>query len=223
MARIFGLDLTQIIPLLFLVLVISRDCLLLPFFYFVHLEQIWYVRNQRKKQAPKETSTSSITTRSMLNQLQWRPRPENAQWSFMLVDLVMMWLRIIVSTQLLRLKVYCLFLEQKVLDLWMDGDPTNIVHDGQKFENKSTSITEVHKLVDISGGPGMLEVPRLASPVLEPDSSIGRMQNIDTPATLTSSVDGNESIFEEEECILELGTSSCEEKEPMYEGEAIIF
>jgi hypothetical protein len=84
MARIFGLDLTQIIPLLFLVLVISRDCLLLPFFYFVHLEQIWYVRNQRKKQAPKETSTSSITTRSMLNQLQWRPRPENAQWSFML-------------------------------------------------------------------------------------------------------------------------------------------
>jgi hypothetical protein len=106
----------------------------------------------------------------------------------------MMWLRIIVSTQLLRLKVYCLFLEQKVL------------------ENKSTSITEVHKLVDISGGPGMLEVPRLASPVLEPDSSIGRMQNIDTPATLTSSVDGNESIFEEEECILDLGTSSCEER-----------
>ncbi|KAJ6963801.1 potassium transporter family protein [Populus alba x Populus x berolinensis] len=70
-------------------------------------------------------------------------------------------------------------------DLWMDGNPTNIVLDGQKFENKSTSITEVHKLVDISGGLGMLEVPRLVSPVPEPDSSIGRMQTIDTPATLT--------------------------------------
>jgi len=80
MARIFGLDLAQIIPLLFFVLVIVCCC----HFFFVHLEQIWYVRNQRKKQAPKETSTSSITTRSMLNQLQWRPRPENAQWNFML-------------------------------------------------------------------------------------------------------------------------------------------
>lgn len=119
--------------------------------------------------------------------------------------------------------VYCLFLEQKVQGLWMDGDPTNIVLDGQKFENKSTSITEVHKLVDISGGLGMLEFPRLASPVSEPDSSIGRMQTIDTPATSTPSVDGNESIFEEEECILDLGTSSCEEKELVYEGEATIF
>lgn len=33
MARIFGLDLAQIIPLLFFVLVISCDCLLLPFFF----------------------------------------------------------------------------------------------------------------------------------------------------------------------------------------------
>lgn len=77
---------------------------------------------------------------------------------------------------------------------------------------KNHSVDTVVETQDISGGPGMLEVPRLASPVLEPDSSIGRMQNIDTPATLTSSVDGNESIFEEEECILDLGTSSCEER-----------
>ncbi|KAF9685763.1 hypothetical protein SADUNF_Sadunf03G0087800 [Salix dunnii] len=104
----------------------------------------------------------------------------------------------------------------------LDGDPTGILHDGQKVENKSTSINEVHKLADISSGHDLLEVPGLASLVPESDSSSSRLQNIDTPDTFTSSVDGSEPIYEGEECILDSRTSNCEEREPMYEGEVIL-
>ncbi|KAL9387138.1 hypothetical protein Peur_020262 [Populus x canadensis] len=103
-----------------------------------------------------------------------------------------------------------------------DGDPTDILHDGQKVENQSTSITEVHKPADISSGHDMLDLPGLASVVPESDSSSGRMQNFDTPDTFTSSVDGSGPIYEGEECILDSRTSNCEDREPMYEGEVIL-
>jgi len=103
-----------------------------------------------------------------------------------------------------------------------DGDPTDILHDGQKVENQSTSITEVHKPADISSGHDMLDLPGLASLVPESDSSSGRMQNFDTPDNYNSSVDGSEPIYEGEECIFDSRTSNCEDREPMYEGEVIL-
>ncbi|CAK7335422.1 unnamed protein product [Dovyalis caffra] len=104
----------------------------------------------------------------------------------------------------------------------LDGDPVDIIDTDQKFENQSTSITEVHEPADISSGHDLVEVRGLDSPVPESDSSSGRMKNIDAPDTFTSSVDGSEPIYEGEECILDSGTSNYEEREPMYEGEVIL-
>eukprot|EP00258_Populus_trichocarpa_P014458 XP_006368742.2 ubiquitin carboxyl-terminal hydrolase MINDY-2 isoform X2 [Populus trichocarpa] len=104
----------------------------------------------------------------------------------------------------------------------LNGDRVDILHYSQKVENQCTSITEVHEPADISNGRDKEDVPGSASPVLESNSSIGRMQNIDAPDTFTSSVDGSEPIYEGEECILDTGTSNYEEREPMYEGEVVL-
>ncbi|KAG5228427.1 hypothetical protein OIU76_017896 [Salix suchowensis] len=103
----------------------------------------------------------------------------------------------------------------------LDGNPMDILPYSQKVENQCTSITEVHEPADISSGRDRAEVPGSASPVLESDSSSGRTQDIDAPATFTSSV-GSEPIYEGEECILDTGTSNYEEREPMYEGEVVL-
>ncbi|KAJ6393769.1 hypothetical protein OIU77_023077 [Salix suchowensis] len=103
----------------------------------------------------------------------------------------------------------------------LDGNPMDILPYSQKVENQCTSITEVHEPADISSGRDRAEVPGSASPVLESDSSSGRTQDIDAPATFTSSV-GSEPIYEGEECILDTGTSKYEEQEPMYEGEVVL-
>ncbi|KAJ6714548.1 NF-E2 INDUCIBLE PROTEIN [Salix viminalis] len=102
-----------------------------------------------------------------------------------------------------------------------DGNPMDILPYSQKVENQCTSITEVHEPEDISSGRDRAELPGSASPVLESDSSSGRTQDIDAPATFTSSV-GSEPIYEGEECILDTGTSNYEEREPMYEGEVVL-
>ncbi|KAB5573638.1 hypothetical protein DKX38_000832 [Salix brachista] len=103
----------------------------------------------------------------------------------------------------------------------LDGNPMDILPYSQKVENQCTSITEVHEPADISSGRDRAELPGSASPVLESDSSGGRTQDIDAPATFTSSV-GSEPIYEGEECILDTGTSNYEEREPMYEGEVVL-
>ncbi|KAJ6712369.1 NF-E2 INDUCIBLE PROTEIN [Salix purpurea] len=103
----------------------------------------------------------------------------------------------------------------------LDGNPMDILPYSQKVENQCTSITEIHEPADISSGRDRAELPGSASPVLESDSSSGRTQDIDAPATFTSSV-GSEPIYEGEECILDTGTSNYEEQEPMYEGEVVL-
>ncbi|KAJ4832242.1 hypothetical protein Tsubulata_002005, partial [Turnera subulata] len=92
---------------------------------------------------------------------------------------------------------------------------------GQKVENQSAS-TNVCEPADISNGHDIAGSSGLSSSIPESDSSSGRLQNIDTPEIVTSSVDGSEPIYEGEECILDSGTSVYEDREPMYEGEVIL-
>ncbi|GMH28884.1 hypothetical protein Nepgr_030727 [Nepenthes gracilis] len=54
------------------------------------------------------------------------------------------------------------------------------------------------------------------------DSSNGTSHNIEATETFTSSLDGNEPLYEGEECILDSGATSSQDREPVYEGEAVL-
>lgn len=105
----------------------------------------------------------------------------------------------------------------------VDKDSMDISRGGEKrIENQSTFITDIHELADISSGHDTAEISKLSEPTPDSDSSSGRMQSIDAPENLTSSVDESEPIYEGEECILDSGTTTYEDREPMYEGEVIL-
>ncbi|XP_055821418.1 uncharacterized protein LOC129889958 isoform X2 [Solanum dulcamara] len=68
----------------------------------------------------------------------------------------------------------------------------------------SSSACENHE--QISGAPG----------------SSGGRHDTDEPKTFNSSIDGDEPIYEGEDCILESATTSYQSREPMYEGEVVL-
>ncbi|XP_049377115.1 uncharacterized protein LOC125841970 [Solanum stenotomum] len=59
-------------------------------------------------------------------------------------------------------------------------------------------------------------------PSAAPDSSGGRQHDTDEPETFNSSIDGDEPMYEGEDCILESATTSYQSREPMYEGEVVL-
>ncbi|PHT92519.1 hypothetical protein T459_00401 [Capsicum annuum] len=59
-------------------------------------------------------------------------------------------------------------------------------------------------------------------PSAAPVSSDGRRHDTDVPETFNSSIDGDEPIYEGEDCILESATTSYQSREPMYEGEVVL-
>uniref|UniRef100_M1C2T5 MINDY deubiquitinase domain-containing protein n=1 Tax=Solanum tuberosum TaxID=4113 RepID=M1C2T5_SOLTU len=59
-------------------------------------------------------------------------------------------------------------------------------------------------------------------PSAAPDSSGGRQHDTDEAETFNSSIDGDEPMYEGEDCILESATTSYQSREPMYEGEVIL-
>ncbi|TMX01472.1 hypothetical protein EJD97_024435 [Solanum chilense] len=59
-------------------------------------------------------------------------------------------------------------------------------------------------------------------PSAAPDSSGGRGHDTDEAETFNSSIDGDEPIYEGEDCILESATTSYQSREPMYEGEVVL-
>ncbi|KAK4728641.1 hypothetical protein R3W88_021629 [Solanum pinnatisectum] len=59
-------------------------------------------------------------------------------------------------------------------------------------------------------------------PSASPDSSGGRQHDTDEAETFNSSIDGDEPMYEGEDCILESATTSYQSREPMYEGEVVL-
>ncbi|WMV43779.1 hypothetical protein MTR67_037164 [Solanum verrucosum] len=59
-------------------------------------------------------------------------------------------------------------------------------------------------------------------PSAAPDSSGGRQHDTDEAETFNSSIDGDEPMYEGEDCILESATTSYQSREPMYEGEVVL-
>lgn len=59
-------------------------------------------------------------------------------------------------------------------------------------------------------------------PSAAPDSSGGRQRDTDEAETFNSSIDGDEPMYEGEDCILESATTSYQSREPMYEGEVVL-
>lgn len=59
-------------------------------------------------------------------------------------------------------------------------------------------------------------------PSAAPGSSGDRLHDTDKPETFNSSLDGDEPIYEGEDCILESATTSYQSREPMYEGEVVL-
>lgn len=59
-------------------------------------------------------------------------------------------------------------------------------------------------------------------PSVAPVSSDGKRHDTDEPETFNSSIDGDEPIYEGEDCIVELATTSYQSREPMYEGEVVL-
>ncbi|MCD7452106.1 hypothetical protein HAX54_015023 [Datura stramonium] len=59
-------------------------------------------------------------------------------------------------------------------------------------------------------------------PLAAPGSSGARQHDTSEPETFNSSIDGEEPIYEGEDCILESATTSYQSREPMYEGEVVL-
>ncbi|MCE3050949.1 hypothetical protein HAX54_048584, partial [Datura stramonium] len=59
-------------------------------------------------------------------------------------------------------------------------------------------------------------------PSAAPGSSGGGQHDTSEPETFNSSIDGEEPIYEGEDCILESATTSYQSREPMYEGEVVL-
>lgn len=70
-------------------------------------------------------------------------------------------------------------------------------------------------------GCGAFDSSSSSIPSAAPGSSGGR-HDTDEPETFNSSIDGDEPIYEGEDCILESATTSYQSREPMYEGEVVL-
>lgn len=102
----------------------------------------------------------------------------------------------------------------------------------EKHEHLSGGMNDIQRPVIIAGdgstaepnqvGRGAFDSSSSSIPSAAPGSSGGRQHDTDEPDTFDSSIDGDEPIYEGEDCILESATTSYQSREPMYEGEVVL-
>lgn len=102
----------------------------------------------------------------------------------------------------------------------------------EKHEHLSGGMNDIQRLVVIAGdgnvaepnqvGCGAFDSSSSSIPSAAPGPSGGRQHDTDEPDTFDSSIDGDEPIYEGEDCILESATTSYQSREPMYEGEVVL-
>ncbi|KAL6979651.1 hypothetical protein U1Q18_021307 [Sarracenia purpurea var. burkii] len=92
----------------------------------------------------------------------------------------------------------------------------------EEVQKKSTSRANMHGPEDNQNGFDTTETFSSSTPNAHSDSLCGRRQHTVALDALTSSSDGNEPIYEGEECILESATTIYEAREPIYEGEVVL-
>lgn len=104
----------------------------------------------------------------------------------------------------------------------LDENHVGISRAGEEVTKQSTSTTDFHDTVDKLVVCSTAELSCLSSPNANSDLSSGRIPHIDATKALTSNVDGNEPIYEGEECILDSSHAVLEDREPVYEGEVVL-
>ncbi|RDX67189.1 Ubiquitin carboxyl-terminal hydrolase MINDY-2, partial [Mucuna pruriens] len=93
--------------------------------------------------------------------------------------------------------------------------------DGE-VHDQSILTTIDHEVVGESHGPDATGLSYLSPGHANSDSSSVRYHQTDVSGALTSSVHGNEPIYEGEECVLDTRTGNFEDREPIYEGEVVL-
>ncbi|CAK9188622.1 unnamed protein product [Ilex paraguariensis] len=91
-----------------------------------------------------------------------------------------------------------------------------------QVQNQSTTLADTHKEGIDTSGYDIVDSSCLSTLVVESHSSSDRRQSTGVPEAFNSSVDGSEPIYEGEECILESGAATYEDREPVYEGEVVL-
>ncbi|CAH2056753.1 unnamed protein product [Thlaspi arvense] len=92
----------------------------------------------------------------------------------------------------------------------------------EEVEKQSMCTAAIHVSEDNQSGCDATEICSISPSGAIDDSSSDKMQQIEALDAVTSSADGSEPIYEGEECILEWGTTICEDREPIYEGEVVL-
>ncbi|GAB4856948.1 hypothetical protein Ancab_014866 [Ancistrocladus abbreviatus] len=98
-----------------------------------------------------------------------------------------------------------------------EGGPASVNDQGDEIQN--TSAADLQETVHEESGP---ENSTVIAQNAGSDSSEGSRKNIEATDSFTSHIDGEEPIYEGEECILDSGATACHNREPVYEGEAVL-
>ncbi|KAM7531222.1 hypothetical protein LguiB_034632 [Lonicera macranthoides] len=92
----------------------------------------------------------------------------------------------------------------------------------EHVKDQSTSTVNLNESKDNQSSGDALDFSHSVAPNAESVSTSGKGQSIDVPKSFTPGPDGGEPIYEGEECILEPGTTTYADREPMYEGEVVL-
>ncbi|KAI4327029.1 hypothetical protein L6164_019534 [Bauhinia variegata] len=99
---------------------------------------------------------------------------------------------------------------------------TDVSGQGEKVHNPSTITTNDNEAADEPGNHDAAGLSCLSAPQTNTDASAGRFQQTDGSGALALIVDANEPIYEGEECVLDTGIATFEDREPIYEGEMVL-
>ncbi|XP_060207178.1 uncharacterized protein LOC132634990 [Lycium barbarum] len=102
----------------------------------------------------------------------------------------------------------------------------------ENHEHLSEGTKDIQETATVSGDGNAAEPNQVGSDVFDSSSSSipsavsgssgGRRHDTDEPETFSSSIDGDEPIYEGEDWILESATTTYQSREPMYEGEVVL-
>ncbi|CAN4127490.1 unnamed protein product [Withania somnifera] len=94
----------------------------------------------------------------------------------------------------------------------------------ENHEHLSGGMNDIHGTAIIAGerNADAFDSSSSSVPSAAPGSPGDGQHDIDKRETFNSSIDGDEPIYEGEDCILESATTSYQSREPMYEGEVVL-